>query len=176
MRAPLLTVAIALATLSSACKSPPAPAPVKESNPAPQTTTLSAAMLATKDAPAKPTVSAKPVVTFASAKPVASSRPLGKVYDYKDTVTLTGTIVQRSVESSRGGAFDTQFLILDTPISVHGDPGYDHDNERELWYAGTSDAKALVGKRVVYKGGLEPMRTGHHHSNVWLTGDLTPAK
>lgn len=101
---------------------------------------------------------------------------------WTDQVTLTGRLVKKDVLSARGGTIKTTFLILDEPISVEDTPGAapaetfgSYEAERELWYAGATDTASLLGKRVTYRGPLNPMQTGHHHSNVWLSGDLTLA-
>lgn len=48
---------------------------------------------------------------------------------------------------------------------------------REAWLSYNKADKAsvakLIGKKVTYKGTLEPSQTAHHHSNPWLDGTVT---
>jgi hypothetical protein len=138
----------------------------------------STAAVATADASATTNdASASSVHPDAATPPAASAS--GSVYGWSDVVSLTGTLIEKEVLSARGGSIKTTFLVLDVPISVHDKSGEklgNCDGERELWYAaeGKPSAPGIVGKRVTFRGRLNPMQTAHHHSNVWLTGDVTP--
>ena len=131
--------------------------------------------------PSQASGTSTPVTTVSAAAPESAPAAASpKVYRWTDEVTLTGTLVEKEVLSAKGGSIKTTFLELDAPISVHDEPSGEkfgtYDGERELWYA--KDGKPLppdmIGKRVTFHGRLNPMQTGHHHSNVWLTGDVTP--
>jgi hypothetical protein len=163
-----------LVSFAAACSRPAKEEPAAART-APETSVTRATVTT---ATASASASAAPARASASA--AASAGPgRATVYRWSDPVTLTGTLIEKEVLSAKGGSLETTFLKLDRPISVHDKPGEQfgsYDGESELWYAGESkDASRLIGKRVTFKGSLNPMQTGHHHSNVWLTGDLAPA-
>jgi hypothetical protein len=123
-----------------------------------------------------PKASASPVATTSAGGPAS-----GTVHGWSEEVTLTGTLIEKEVLSAKGGSIKTTFLKLDAPIGVHDDKSGEklgnYDGERELWYArdGKPVPPGILGKRVTFRGRLNPMQTAHHHSNVWLTGEVTPS-
>jgi len=101
-------------------------------------------------------------------------------FAWSDEVTLVGTVVERSVMSARGGSIETLFLVPNVAVNLR--KGRPNTNEsavtaaRELWLgevAGVANAKAVVGKKVVFRGHFEASTTGHHHSHPWLRGQLS---
>lgn len=107
-------------------------------------------------------------------------------YSWTDKVTLSGTIIEKSVASARGGAIKTLFLVPDQPVDLRA--GRVDASEtavtgaRELWIGNVVDKSgksakiphSLVGKKVTFQGHFEPSTTGHHHSHPWLEGQITP--
>ena len=104
-------------------------------------------------------------------------------YAWTDEVRLTGKVIEKSVESARGGTIKTIFLAVDRPVDIR--KGRPNTNEteikgaRELWIGNVLDAsgkpakdggKGLVGKTVSFRGHFQTSDTGHHHSHPWLQG------
>lgn len=118
----------------------------------------------------------------ASASGASAAR---RTYDWKDEVTLTGTVIERTVESARGGTIKTPFLVPDQPVDLRKGRPNSSETEikgsRELWIGNILDADgkltkapyaSFVGKKVTFRGHFEPSETGSHHSHPWIQGQL----
>jgi hypothetical protein len=123
----------------------------------------------------------KPSATVAAsaptAAPSASAAPAGGAYFWNEVAVVEGTLVQKQIEYSPG---PVPVVVFDHPITIKpkaGDSTPALAGAKEAWLSYNKIDKAavakLVGKKVTYRGTLEPMQTAHHYSNPWLDGTVT---
>jgi hypothetical protein len=113
----------------------------------------------------------------ASATPSPSASAGGTTYVWSDAAVVEGTLLQKQIEYSPG---PVPVVVFDHPITIKAKPGDSTPtlaNAKEAWLSYNKIDKAavakLVGKKVTYRGTLEPMQTAHHYSNPWLDGTVT---
>jgi hypothetical protein len=136
------------------------------------TTTPSATATAALSVPAP---SASVVASAQPPAPAASAK--GAAYVWSQEAVVEGMLVQKQLEYSPG---PVPVVVFDHPITINpkaGDSTPTLANAKEAWLSYNKIDKAavakLVGKKVTYRGVLEPMQTAHHYSNPWLDGTVT---
>lgn len=90
-------------------------------------------------------------------------------------VQVPGKLVRKQLEYS--GGLNVPVVVFDPPIRMQERPGMGSRGlVREAWlsYNGISkdEVNKLIGKKVLYKGELNPMQTAHHMSDPWLDGTV----
>lgn len=146
------------------------------------TTTAASATPAPTVASAAPAPTAAPThsaTVAASAKaPSPSSSAAGAGYFWNEpTVVVEGTLVHKLSEFSSA---PVPVVVFDHPITIKPKAGDDTPplvGAKEAWLSYNGIDKAAVtklyGKKVTYKGALNPSQTAHHLSNPWLDGTIT---
>lgn len=148
-----------------------------------EATATDAGAMATASATAAVTAAAPPA-TMSAAAPAHAPAPApsasaasGTGYFWNEQTVIEGTLVSKQIQYSNG---PVPVVVFDHAITIKPKAGDDTPalpGAKEAWlsYNGIDKAAVtkLIGKKVTYKGMLNPSQTAHHLSNPWLDGSVT---